>query len=300
MIETKQKGTLYYIFFQLLALLMVILWGSSFISTKYLLNQGLNPSQIYILRFGIAYVCLLVVTYKSVKIGPFRDEILFFFCGLTGGSIYFIAENIALEMTLVSNVGIIVTTAPLLTALVTKILYRKEHIGRGIILGSIIAFLGVTFVIFNSQFEISISPIGDFLSLLAALSWAFYSVTLKKISHKYSVLTFTRKVFFYGILTSIPFAFLIHSNSSMHIFVEPWIVFNLVFLGIGASMGAYLIWNRMVKEIGAVKSSNYLYLSPLITLIASVIFLDERITLIGAIGCSMILAGVIVGGKYRG
>ena len=115
----------------LIAILMVLMWGVSFVSTKHLLNSGLNPSQIYVIRFGIAYLCLLAVTFKKLRVKSIKDELLFLFCGLTGGSIYFITENIALEHTLVSNVGLIITTAPLLTALVSKIFYRNEKIGKG-------------------------------------------------------------------------------------------------------------------------------------------------------------------------
>lgn len=281
----------------ILAMLMVLMWGTSFISTKYLLNNGLNASQIYIIRFGIAYIALLLFTYRDMAVKSWKDELIFLFCGLTGGSIYFIAENIAIEKTLVSNVGILVTTAPLLTAMVAKIFNRNESFGKNVIIGSVIAFSGVAFVIFNSSFKVKISPVGDILSLIAALSWAFYSISLRKVYDRYDVLVLTRKVFFYGIVTSIPFALFMDSEVTTATFTDGWVLFNLVFLGLGASMSAYIIWNYIVKCIGAVRSSNYLYISPIVTLLASVLLLDEQITLVGLVGCILILGGVVFSSK---
>ena len=283
-----------------LALLMELMWGVSFISTKYLLLAGLNASQIYIIRFGIAYCCMLAVSRKNFGITNWHDELLFLFCGLMGGSLYFITENAASNHTLVSNVGLIVTISPLLTALLSAVVMRKERISRALVIGSVTAFIGVAFVIYNSSFQIRISPLGDLLSLLAALSWAIYSVALLFVkTHRYSTIVVTRKVFFYGIVTSIPFAFMLHSDISASVFSDGWVLFNLVFLGLGASMSAFLIWNWLVKCIGAVKSSNFLYLGPIITLAASAIMLGERVTVIGYIGCVLILGGVILGEKLR-
>ena len=92
---------------------------------------------------------------------------------------------------------------------------------------------------------------------------------------------------------------MLHSDISASVFSDGWVLFNLVFLGLGASMSAFLIWNWLVKCIGAVKSSNFLYLGPIITLAASAIMLGERVTVIGYIGCVLILGGVILGEKLR-
>lgn len=285
--------------FQLLALLMITAWGLSFISTKELLNNGLNPSQIYICRFLIAYLCLLTVTFKKILCHSWRDELLFLICGLCGGSLYFITENTAIKHTLVPNVALIVSTAPILTAILMRLLYKNERFNNALIIGSIVAFGGVGCVIFNTSFQLSLSPIGDFLSILAALSWSMYSVILRKLNGKYSTLFITRKVFFYGILTCIPFLFVLHSDISIDIFLQPIVWGNILFLGLGASMVAYLIWNHIVKIVGAVRASNYLYLGPLITLIASAIFLDERISAIGYIGCILIIGGVMMSEKLK-
>ena len=107
---------------------MILVWGISFLNTRVLLDAGLTPTEIFVARFTIAYVSLLVVSRFKVRYTGWRDELLFVVCGVAGGSAYFIAENTALELTLISDVAVLVSTAPLTTALMGAIFYRDERI----------------------------------------------------------------------------------------------------------------------------------------------------------------------------
>ncbi len=292
--SNNRKGITLY----LLASFMIIMWGSSLISTKYLLIAGLNPSEIYIIRFIIAYVCLLAFTWRTFGVRSWRDEVIFFLCGLFGGSVYFIGENIALTLTNTNNVGLLVSTAPLLTALIARIFFPEEKITRGVVIGSVIAFIGVGFVMFNSSHAVEINPLGDILALAAAAAWAIYSLLLRRVNDHYDIMTLTRKVFFYGIITSLPLAFTFDNHLTAEIFSDPWVWFNLLLLSIVMSMCCYLIWNKMVEEWGPIVSSNWIYLQPIVTLIACAIFLNESISLIGGIGIALVFIGVVFAGIY--
>ena len=70
---------------------------------------------------------------------------------------------------------------------------------------------------------------------------------------------------------------------------------NVAFLGIGASLIAYVLWAITVKRVGAVKANNYIYLQPIVTLVVSVIALGERVSAVGYIGCGLILLGLWLG-----
>lgn len=292
--SNNRKGITLY----LLASFMIIMWGSSLISTKYLLIAGLNPSEIYIIRFIIAYVCLLAFTWRTFGVRSWRDEVIFFLCGLFGGSVYFIGENIALTLTNTNNVGLLVSTAPLLTALIARIFFPEEKITRGVVIGSVIAFIGVGFVMFNSSHAVEINPLGDILALAAAAAWAIYSLLLRRVNGHYDIMTLTRKVFFYGIITSLPLTFTFDNHLTAEIFSDPWVWFNLLLLSIVMSMCCYLIWNKMVEEWGPIVSSNWIYLQPIVTLIACAIFLNESISLIGGIGIALVFIGVVFAGIY--
>ena len=191
--------------YHLAALLIVLAWGVSFVSTKVLLDNGLRPAEIYIYRFLLAYLLVLCVCHKRLFSNSLRDELLFATCGLCGGSIYFIAEKTALEYTLVSNVSLITAISPLLTTFLIGMIYKSERPSKGIYIGSIVALLGVACVIFNSSFVVKMNPIGDLLSFAAALSWAVYSLVLRKLNALYSIMFISRKTFFYGVLTALPF-----------------------------------------------------------------------------------------------
>lgn len=274
------------------AAIAVIGWGISFISTKVLLGSGLNPIEIYIYRFAIAYLALLIFSHKRIRSNSWRHELLFMLGGMVGGSIYFIAENVALEYTLVSNVSLITSLSPLLTVLLIGFLYRSERPGRETILGSTVAFLGVGLVIFNSSFNLSINPLGDLLSLLAAFCWAIYSIILKRVNPLYSALFITRKTFFYGVITALPFLLIESEIASPSVLMQPKLLLNLLFLALYCSMFAYLLWAMAIGKLGAVKANNYMYFQPVVTLVFSFLILGEKISAVGYTGCAMILLGV--------
>lgn len=278
--------------FHLIAVLTVCIWGSTFIATKTLINQGLTPVEIFTYRFSLAYLCLLAFCHQKLMANTWRDEGLFLLAGLTGGSLYFISENSALEITMASNVSLIVCTTPVLTVLLSSFFF-KEKLRKGFIAGSLVALSGVTLVVFNGSVFLKLNPLGDCLTLLAALSWAFYSLILRQMGNKYSTLFITRKVFFYGLITMI--LYLPFAPSSFHLerLCYPLVYGNLLFLGIVASMLCYLSWNACVRIIGASRASNYLYINPLVAVWASHLFLSEPITPTALLG-----AGLIIGGVY--
>ena len=281
--------------YHLAALLIVLAWGVSFVSTKVLLDNGLRPAEIYIYRFLLAYLLVLCVCHKRLFSNSLRDELLFATCGLCGGSIYFIAENTALEYTLVSNVSLITAISPLLTTFLIGMIYKSERPGKGIYIGSLVALIGVACVIFNSSFVVKMNPIGDLLSLAAALSWAVYSLVLRKLNALYSIMFISRKTFFYGVLTALPYMLTEPEITSPTVLLQADVWPHMLFLGVFASMIAYVIWAQSVKHLGAITASNYIYLQPIVTLIASVIILSETITIVGYLGCALILGGLWLG-----
>lgn len=278
--------------FHLLAIMTVAIWGITFVSTKVLINNGLSATDILFYRFLIAYICIWFFSPKQLFAKSIKDESYFLLLGITGGSFYFLAENTALSFTLASNVALIICTTPILTALLAYIFYKKESISKQFIFGSIIALLGVSLVVFNGSFILQLNPLGDMLTLIAALMWAFYCLILKKMNSKYNTLLLTRKVFFYGILTLIPFFILYPLEYNPNIIFQPIVIYNLLFLGIIASMICYITWTIAVNRLGIVYSANYIYLIPLVTLVTSYVFIDEKVTLIALIGTILILCGV--------
>lgn len=279
-------------YYHLIAILTVSIWGLTFIATKVLIGYGLTPQEIFFYRFLIAYAGIWIISPKRLFANRWKDEFWLMAGGIFGGSLYFFTENTALGITQASNVSFLICTAPLLTTILSLLFYKSEKATKGLIGGSLLALAGVGLVVFNGSVILKISPVGDLLTLLAALSWAFYSLIIRKMTGRYPTVFITRKIFFYGVLTILP-VFLLHPlQPDLDILLKPIVLSNLLFLAVLASLICYVLWNVVLKQLGTVRASNYIYLNPLVTMVASMMILQEQITLFALIGAGCIVCGV--------
>lgn len=278
-------------FYHVLAILTVMIWGTTFVSTKILINAGLSPIEILFYRFTLAYVCLFLTAHKRLFAQSWKDELLLMLSGLCGGSLYFIAENTALGITFASNVSLLICTAPIFTLFLSKFFY-KERLRRKVLYGSLIALIGVSMVVLNGSLVLKINPLGDFLTLIAAIFWALYCLILRQLGGRYSTLFVTRKVFFYGLVSLLVYLCFFPIEFNFPLLHQPAVYLNLLFLGIIASMLCYMVWNAVVSILGASRTANYIYINPLVTLLTSAIFLSETLTPISLLGTVCIIGGV--------
>lgn len=292
----------------IVAFLTVAVWGSTFVFTKLLLQAGLSPAQIFTLRFIIAYVLLLAYSLSRQHqwlCSSWKDELLMVALGITGGSLYFLTENAAMLYTTATNTSLIVCSCPLFAMLLFAIVYRQsEHITKVQALGSVIACLGMAVVVLNGHFVLHLSPLGDMLAFGACLCWAVYSLLMKKALEEYSTLFITRKVFFYGIITIIPYYILrpeeasIFSSSILE-FLNSSILLNLLFLAVVASLLCFLTWNWVISKLGAVVATNWVYFNPITTILFAWWLLHEQITIWFLLGTILILAGMYLSDRKK-
>lgn len=284
------------------ALLTVMAWGCSFISTKVLMvDGGFTPVEVYIYRFALAYIILLCFTFNKFFANNWKDELQLMVCGLCAGSLYFVTENYALNYTTTGNVSLLSTVSPIFTTVLISTIY-KAKLKPGIIIGSIVAFIGVGCIIFSHGESLEFHPKGDILALSAALSWAIYTLVVKRLIPLYNSFFITRKLFFYGVASALPLLLL--QDAPLHLSLlfnikEPQYGLNFIFLVIMCSLGAYLIWNESMKVLGPVKTNNYLYFQPLVTMIAAYFIFDEKIYVLGYIGCVLIIGGLVLSDKLK-
>ena len=274
------------------AFFVIAIWGTTFVQTKVLINSGLRPEEIFLYRFALAYLMIIPFAGKKIFLNSWRDEIIAFMLGVTGGSLYFVTENTALIYGYCSNVSLLVCTTPLITALVMGALFPKEKMKKGAVIGSFVAFAGMALVIFNGNFILKLSPLADALAFAACLCWTLYSVFMKYIQPHYSTMLIMRKVFGYGVLTIIPF--FINNPPNIKLLTDGgsivWI--NILTLGCVASMLCYTLWNFVLKKLGTVRATNFIYFNPVITILASWIVLNEKITWMAIGGATLVLAGM--------
>ena len=283
------------------AFLVVAIWGTTFVFTKLLLLGGLTAAQIFILRFIIAYVLLLgYCLARGIRwlADSWRDELLMVALGVTGGSLYFLTENSAMNYTTTTNTSIIVSLCPLFASAFIGFFYKSERLSRLQTFGTLMAAAGVIVVVMNGHFVLRLSPLGDTLAFAACLCWAFYSLLMIPANKRYDTVFVTRKVFFYGLLSMIPYL-IVHPEMNIHLlFSKPHLAWNLLFLGCVASMLCFLAWNWALKQLGAVVVTNYVYLNPVTTIVFAWLLLAEEITPWFILGTMLILLGMYLADRH--
>ena len=275
----------------LAALLTIIIWGTTFISTKILLVD-FQPVEILFFRFIMGFLILFMVHPKRLKTADYKQKLTFVAAGLCGICLYYLLENIALTFTLASNVGVIISVAPFFTAILAHLFMKSEEKLRvQFFIGFFVAMVGIILISFNGS-KLELNPMGDLLAVAAALIWACYSILTRKISSfGYPVVLSTRRTFFYGILFMIPTLFFFDFKPDLSRFANMTYLFNILYLGAGASALCFVTWNFAVKELGAVKTSVYIYMVPVITVVTSVLILHEKLTLLAGTGTILTLIG---------
>lgn len=291
----------------------IFLWGITFVSTKYLL-RSFSPYEILLIRFLLAFFALCISKPKRLRLSEKKHELYFALAGLSGVTAYQFMENMAISYTSASNVSVIVSICPMFTAIFMQIFFKEKHLTPFFNIGFLLAIIGVAFVSFNGVFEFHLNPKGDFLALLAAVSWGVYSLCIVKInSLGFESIVVTRRVFFWAIVFMLPigiFSLLTQGASvpaeigNTSVILDPafnkarilnplnWL--NMGFLGLGASAFCFAAWNIACEKLGTVRATIGIYLIPVVTIVFAFFALGEKISLMGAVGAVMTIAGLFV------
>lgn len=276
----------------LASLMCAVVWGVTFISTKVLL-RAFSPVEILFFRFVLGFAALTIASRAWLKVDSWREELMIAGAGLSGICLYYLLENVALTYTMASNVGVIVSAAPFFTALLGRV-FLKEKLGASFFVGFVVAMAGICCISFNGA-RLQLSPVGDLMALCAALLWAVYSILIRKIGERgYPTVQVTQRAFFYGLVFMLPALFLMDFRLGLERFADPAAVGNLLFLGLVACALCFAVWNFAVKVLGAVTTSVYIYMVPVVTVAASALVLKEPVTWLSALGTALTLAGLVI------
>lgn len=276
------------------AFITIVIWGTTFLSTKLLL-EDFTPIEILLLRFLLGLLALLSICPKRLKVKNRKEELTFALAGLCGICLYYLLENIALTYTMASNVGVIICIAPFFTAILSQILIKgEERLHLPFFLGFLVSMLGICCISFREA-TFQVNPIGDILAIIAAFLWALYSLLTRKIgSYGYHTIQATKRIFAYGILFMLPAFFFFDRKAGFARFTNMKYLLHLLFLGLGASALCFVTWNYAVKTLGTMKTSVYIYMVPVITVAASTLVLHEKVTVISAVGTLLTLSGLFL------
>ena len=282
-----------------LALTAVLIWGMTFIASKVLVGL-LDPTWYIVIRFTIAWAALFCLSPKPCKLLSLRRELRLLACGLTGVTLYYIFQNVGLVYSTASNTGVITSASPLFTALILRFFGRRVKLTWLFFLGFILCIGGVAVIAFHGGGGTGVHILGDAFALAAAIAWGTYCVLiLKNEGSGLSQLQLTRKIFFWGVLLTIPPALVMGEPVPLSVFTRGGLPFwgNLLFASLGSSALCYLIWGRATELVGAVTASVYLYLIPVVSVIGGALILGEPTDAVTIAAIAVILLGLVFSQK---
>jgi len=276
----------------LLVFITILIWSVAFVGNKVLLFY-ITPIEVMLYRFALAYVVLLLIYPKIKTFNSIKDEAYFFLIGFLGIFLYFLLENFALKYTQATNVGLYMGAIPLFTAIIAHFMLKDEKLNANIIIGFTLSMIGMALILLDGKgFNLRLK--GDILAILAAATFALYSTILKLAPKGYHFIVITRKSFFYAVVLMLLYHFISHKPLHLQALLLPKVYGNVIFLGLFASSLAFLFYKKGVEIIGSVKSTNYIYLVPLLTAITGIIVLNEKLTFKMIIGGTLILLGLYI------
>lgn len=277
------KGNIY-------AAVTLMVWDFTYIVGKMLLTD-LSPTQILTFRFLLVALLSSVINIKEYHKKTFREEGKFVILGFLI-CLYFILENNGLKLTSASNIGFILGTMPFFSSIVAHFFTKDEKIGKSLVIGFIVSMFGIGIMSFSNG--ISLKLRGDLLMLAAVIVWSFYSLALKKYRFKYSTYYITKKTFGYSSLFLIIYILISGEKFPRIQNLDLNLMLGIAYLVLAASFLGFIFWGKAIQYIGIVKTSSYLFFSPINITIFSYIFLGEKMTAVKLFGGALVLTGSFI------
>jgi len=275
-------------------LLAVIVWGFSFIVTKYALEE-IKPVSIVFLRqlLGISFLGIIALKQKrSFALGK-KDFGWILLLGVIT-SLHLWIQVTGLQYTSASNTGWIIGITPVFMIILGFIFFReKAGIQQGA--GILVSFFGLLLLVGKGDFSKIdlIQNKGDLLIITSSLTWAIYSITSKKATLNYPPLLATFYLFVIMAFITAPFTLNSHDISAiLSLSLRGWI--SILFLGILCSGVGYYLWAQTLNEMSASKAGAFLYIEPFVTFFSAALLLDEHLNFITFLSGIIIIAGVIL------
>jgi drug/metabolite transporter (DMT)-like permease len=278
------------------AFVAVVLWGLSFVATKAALRE-LSPVTLIFTRFALGTAALLLIL--KLKRRPFippRDAWpMLALMGFVGIFVHQMVQAHALTLTTAVRTGWLIGVTPIWSALLAAI-FLGERFGPRKILGLFIGAAGALLVITRGEFSSQVFALpatrGDLMILASTVNWAIYTTmgrdTLKRVG---SARTVTAAMFL-GWAMLIPF-FVGAAGWQEYRHLSFASVIAVAFLGVGCSGLGSWFWYAALERIEATQVAAFLYVEPLITLLAAVALLGETVAVSTILGGVLVLIGVL-------
>jgi drug/metabolite transporter (DMT)-like permease len=279
----------------LLLILATLIWGGNFVIGRAMVSD-LPPFTFSLMRWILAMAIFLPFSLKSIKAHQavlkknWKSICLMAATGIAGfNSITYVA----LQYTTSINAALVNSSAPIIITILSFVILN-ERIRATQVLGISLSLVGLVVIISHGSLEkiVNLSVnIGDLLMLLAITSWSLYSVIVKKKANELPPNpTFALSIVI-GVLLVIPFS-LYEIQSGREIQWSWAAAATILYVGILASLVAFMSWNTAVTIIGPSNASVFLNLIPVFASLFAVLFIDEQIFISQVIGGLLVIGGV--------
>ena len=271
----------------------MFIWASSFIALKSAMSD-LEPYTVIFFRMLIASLCFVYFIKSFMKYDFSKDDIKYIvLLAFFEPCLYFIFEAKAIQLTSASQVGMITSLMPVITAMAAGY-FLKEIISKQLIIGSLIALCGAIWLSLQAVSSVSApNPIlGNFFELLAMFCGAGYTIVARYLSDKYSALFITAIQVFIGTIFFFPFFLYEFYTRDLNFTLNA--VLCVLYLGVVVTLGGYGLYNYALTKIEASKAAVFIYLIPVFTLILAYFILNEKLSSVEFIACVTILFGVFI------
>lgn len=277
-------------------ILATLFWSGAFIAGKFSVEEFPVFSLVFF-RFLFATVLIFAIMIRldnEWKITK-SDIPTFLILGTIGMIGYHVFFFLSLKYTTATNSSLIGATNPIVTTVLAYI-FLKDKISFKNILGILVSLLGVVLIVTDGDLNVIFNfkiNLGDFLMMIAVICWAAYGILSKKALEKYSPIKITSYAFLFCTILLIPFV----------LFEKPWIYLHnttlngwisILYMAIFPSVFGYIIQQMSIKKIGPIKTSLYINLVPVFSMILATIILNEHISSIKIIACGLICGGICI------
>jgi drug/metabolite transporter (DMT)-like permease len=273
----------------------VSLWALNFTVSKYILDHGFHPLAYSAVRYGCAALIFAAITLAwegTIRVGR-RDVPLM--GGLT--AVLFVnqlAFVYALRFTTATTVALLFGTLPIFTALIARGSGVERH-SRKFWVAAGLSFAGVVLVAAGSGGSLSADLKGDALAVLAAMTWAAYSVAIGPLMRRYSPYRLSA-VFLMAVtlpLFAVGSKQLAHQSFDFGALV--WVGF--AFAVLGPLVTTNLLWFTAIDRVGPSRAALFANLQPFLAAIIALVLLHEKITMVQVAGGVAIAGGIVLASR---
>jgi drug/metabolite transporter (DMT)-like permease len=279
------------------ALLAMFFWSFSFVWFK-IAYKAYEPITIVLFRLILASAIIFIFSKVIGKLENLKKEDLGWMLLLSFFEpfMYFMGESFGLKYISSTVAAVVVSTIPLFTTLAAWYFYN-ERLSRANFAGLLVSFIGVSMVVFDTAYGLSVSPLGLALEFIAVLSTIGYAVVLKRLTARYNGYTIISYQNLFGFFMFLPFWLIFESSVTLKTPFNYEAFSAILKLAVFASVLAFIFFTYSIRHLGINRSNMFVNVIPVFVAIFSFLILGDKINIQKATGIMIVISGLFLAGK---